>query len=261
MEQAVTRRRAGLRTAAALAVGALGLVATAGPAFAGGGGGHGDGDYEEAPEPDTHHDVPEHGSCDDYVPECPNEFTIGLEALFEVGDILNDEESGLEVTITAVGLDAEGNVTFDLTTNYPVSSVFVRSGDEGQLFELEAATTAVEGLVSLGASISEISFCFEKPDTPPGTPPPSTTPSTTPDSSTTSSTTPDSSTTTAPEETTTTAPSSTVTTEPSTTTTTGEELPRTGSNSTMIMVMVGAALLAVGAALVLGTRRVWHNRA
>lgn len=111
-------------------------------------------------------------------------------------------------------------------------------------------------------AISHITICWD--DENPGT-------TTTTAQETTTTTAPEeTTTTTAPEETTTTmapssssssAPSSTVTTAPTTTTTTGEELPNTGSNSTMMLVGIGTALLAAGAGLVFATRRYWHRTA
>jgi LPXTG-motif cell wall-anchored protein len=109
--------------------------------------------------------------------------------------------------------------------------------------------------------IESVSFCYDDEFTPPTTvvpttaPPETTTPSTAPPST-------EAPTTTVVEETTTTtapvastAPSST--TPPTTETPTGG-LPKTGSN-TGLLVAVGAGLLAIGGALVASKRQIWRR--
>lgn len=264
MNHPVTRSRRAAKTAAALACGAVGLGFAAGPAAAEG---HGGG--VELPDPETHTNLSAHVSCGDLTPEpeCPNEFTIDVAAGLELltTGTYTDAETGLEVTIGGVSINADGQAVFDFTSNLPVNSVFVRDGREGELYEFDQAVTSAEAVVSLTAAISELSFCYddEEPpgdDTPPTSGPDDTTPPTTPEPTTPPAD--DTTTTSKPEETTTTvAPSTSVTTTPSTTISSDEELPNTGSNSTMVLVAVGAGLLAAGAALVLGTRRMWRRAA
>ncbi len=112
--------------------------------------------------------------------------------------------------------------------------------------------------------IESISFCYDDGETPPSTTPPSTTPpSTTPPSTTPPST--EAPTTTVVDQTTTTeAPQQTTvapTTTPSTTVPDNEgDLPRTGSN-TGLLVAVGVGLLALGGVLLATKRQLWSRLA
>jgi LPXTG-motif cell wall-anchored protein len=151
-----------------------------------------------------------------------------------------DPESGLVVTITAVAPGAGGDpATISLETSFPISAVLVKSGPGGILYTSEPPTTTWTGLASPNPGISHIELCWNEVDT------------TTSSSSTTTS-----STTTTSSSTTSTVPDSTVTTLVGgvTTTVPGGELPETGNNTTPLLV-AGAALLAVGTALVAGTKR------
>lgn len=164
------------------------------------------------------------------------------------------------------------NKRFDWSSTVGIDAIFVKGGAGAggsyyYYFDGEELTEDVDYTVppyndSTKNAISHITICWD--DENPGT-------TTTTQASTTTTTAPEeTTTTTAPEETTTTtapssssssAPSSSVTTAPTTTTTTGEELPNTGSNSTMMLAGLGAALLAVGAGLVFATRKFWHRAA
>jgi len=161
---------------------------------------------------------------------------------------------------------------FNWTSNVGIDAIVSKGGDGAggsyyYYFDGEELTEDVDYTVPPWGqwdrnSISHVTICWDDEDAPETT----TTTSTTMPEETTTTTAPPTTDTTAPPSSdttaTTVAPSSTVTTAaPTTTTTVGEELPETGSNSTMMLVALGAALLAVGAGLVFGTRRFWHRNA
>jgi LPXTG-motif cell wall-anchored protein len=258
MNHPVTRPRRAVRAAGALACGAVGVLVAAGPAAAEG---HGGG---RLPDPETHTNLSAEVRCGDLTPEadCDHEFTIDVAAgldLLTTGTY-TDAATGLAVTIGGLHVNADGRAVVDLTSNLPLNSVLVRSGPRGELYEFDDAVTSVDALVALTATIGELSFCYDEPPddgvppTEPSTPPTEPSSTTQPAGTTPTTVKP-------PEDTTTTTAAPSTTSEPSTTTTMGEELPETGSNSTMVLVAVGAALLAAGTGLVLGTRRVWRRHA
>ncbi len=109
--------------------------------------------------------------------------------------------------------------------------------------------------------LESISFCFDEEKTPPSTVP-STTSSSVEDTTSTSveettSTSMESTTSTSTTMAPSTVPSSTT---PPTTTPPSGGLPRTGSN-TGLLVAIGAALLAIGGVLVAGKRQIWRGNA
>jgi LPXTG-motif cell wall-anchored protein len=183
-------------------------------------------------------------------------FEFKIDSQPEAGTTYEDPNSDFEVTITEV---VEGNpMTFSFESNIAVSAVFVKAGDGGILYTFEPPTTTGTDLASPKDSISHVSFCWNE------------------DHETTTTTAKDTTTTTEAETTTTTEHGTTTTTEHGTTSTTagqggtsttvqavggtttttqpGGELPRTGTNTGLILAL-GAGLLAGGVALIAATRR------
>jgi LPXTG-motif cell wall-anchored protein len=108
--------------------------------------------------------------------------------------------------------------------------------------------------------IESVSFCYDDEFTPPTTEVPTTTPPTT-ETPTTAPPTTEVPTTVVEETTTTTAPVASTapsSTTPPTTETPSGGLPKTGSN-TGLLVAVGAGLLAIGGALVASKRQIWRR--
>ena len=206
-------------------------------------------------------------------------FEFKIDAQPEAGTTYDDPDSDFEVTITDVD---DGNpMTFSFESNIAVSAVFVKAGPGGILYTFDPPSTSGTDLASPRDSISHVSFCWdedhgtttttEKPTT-------STTEhetTTTTEHGTTTTTEHGTTTTTEHGTTTTTEHGTTTTTEHGTTSTTAGHggtstttpgvrpttpttqpaaLPRTGS-TTWPMVALGAGLLAGGAAIVFGTRR------
>jgi LPXTG-motif cell wall-anchored protein len=242
----------GLGTIAAGSVVLLGALS--GPAAAG----------DEA-EPPSGTPVEGNPTCGE-LGEFDSEFKIDSQP--EAGTTYDDPNSDFEVTITDVGDGDPMTVSFE--SNIPVAAVFVKAGPGGILYTFEPPSTTGTDLASPKDSISHLSFCWNddqatttttehdgtttttEHDTTTTTEHDGTTTTTEHDTTTTSevdSTTP----TTQPDGSTTTAPDVGGTT-PSTQPAAAGELPRTGSN-TGLLVAVAAGLVACGAALVVVTRR------
>lgn len=187
----------------------------------------------------------------------------------EAGETYDDPNSDFEVTITDVGDGDPMTVSFE--ANMPVEAVFVKAGPGGLLYVFDPPSTTGTDLASPKDSISHLSFCWNEDQGTTTTTEHETT--TTTEHETTTTTKVDGTTTTTEHDTTTTSQvtGTTPTTQPGQTTTVpdvegttpstqpvGEgELPRTGSN-TGLLIAVAAGLVACGAALVVVTRRMRH---
>jgi hypothetical protein len=178
-------------------------------------------------------------------------FEFKIDEQPEAGTTYEDPNSDFEVTITEV---VAGNpMTFSFESNIAVSAVFVKAGPGGILYTFDPPTTTATDLASPKDSISHVSFCWNEQ-------PGSTTTTTAQDTTTTT------------EGTTTTTEGTTTTTEGGTSTTSttlvgqvsvpttqaavegAGGLPRTGGNTGPALIL-GAALLTGGVALVVATRR------
>ncbi len=179
-----------------------------------------------------------------------------------------DESDDATVTVTI-----EGGTLLQWESTIGIDAVLVKgsNAENGSYFYLYAPSADDEEETSdyhLGVppwndaeqnTIAGVQFCYDDEYTPPSSTSSSTTSSTTEASSTTSSTeAPTTTSSTMPSSTSssveaTTPPTEAPTTAPPTTQPVGEQLPRTGSN-TLPLVAGAAALLAVGAAAVLGRR-------
>ena len=243
----VSSRRRVAGGLAAVAAGAIALVG-AFPGAAGASSATGGGDLP------FDHPCPEEGYYFQWGHDAPN----NQESI--PGTHTQDDFS---VEISNVRVE-DGHKTFDFTTSVPVSAVFVmgnpRSDPEGNSYDYEPAVTEGSGLASGDQWVKHVVFCTAPP-------PPTVTSTSTTEAPTTTSTT--ASTVPPSSETTVTTPPTSVedttpsteapTTAPPTTQPIGEELPRTGNN-TMPLVAGAGALIAVGAAAVVG-RRYLQNRA
>lgn len=266
------RRRAATGLAAMSAGAALLVVGVAGPASA-----HGDQEPEE-PKAPVDKSCPELAELyevdqdwDEYkITELPDD---EVETDFTVDDKGTEDTS--DDAVVRIKLTSEGSI-LEWWSTFPIDAVYVNgsNADYGSYFYLYAPGADDEGATHdyhLGVppwnnphknTIKSVSFCYDKPETPPSTVPSTTTPSTVPPTTAPPSTT-EAPTTSTPEETTTTtapAPSTSEapTTTPPTTETPGGGLPKTGSN-TGLLVAIGAGLLAVGAALVASKRQIWRR--
>jgi LPXTG-motif cell wall-anchored protein len=186
---------------------------------------------------------------------------------YTISDRGTPDDTSDDAVIT---LDVTGPKNFDWTSNVGIDAIAVAGEDtenyathiyyyEGDELTEDIDYSSAPYSEPHTNPIATITLCWDDEHQPPDT-------TTTTEGTTTTTAPPDTTTTSAPPDSTSssssapsTAPSST--TMPSTTTTTGEELPDTGSNSTMMLAGLGAALLAVGAGLVFGTRRFWHRNA
>ena len=171
-------------------------------------------------------------------------FDFKIDEQPEAGTTYEDPNSDFEVTITEV--TAGDPMTFSFESNIAVSAVFVKAGPGGILYTFDPPTTIGTDLASPKDSISHVSFCWNGEQ-----------------GSTTTTTEEDTTTTTEKDTTTTTEGGSTTTS----TTLAGQVsvpttqaavegaggLPRTGGNTGPALAL-GAALLAGGVALVVGTR-------
>jgi LPXTG-motif cell wall-anchored protein len=190
----------------------------------------------------------------------------------EAGTTYDDPNSDFEVTITDVGDGDPMTVSFE--ANMPVAAVFVKAGPGGILYTFEPPSTTGTDLASPKDSISHLSFCWNDDQATTTTTEHDGTTTTTEHDGTTTTTEHDGTTTTTEHDGTTTTSEvdgTTPTTQPDGSTTTapdvgattpstqpvGGELPRTGSN-TGLLVAVAAGLVACGAALVVVTRRMRH---
>jgi LPXTG-motif cell wall-anchored protein len=254
------RRRAATGLAAMSAGAALLVVGLAGPASA-----HGDQEPEkpEAPVDLTCLEVADHYEIDQdwtefKVSEVPEE---GVKTDYQVG-----ETGTVSIKITDNGAILEWWSTFGIDAVY----VNGTNASEGSFFYLyeqgeqgEATHDYHLGVPPWGEShknkIKSVSFCYDDENVPPSTTSSTTTSSSIPEE-TTSTTVEETTTTTVVEETTTTtapAPSTAPTSTPPTTSP-GGDLPKTGSN-TGLLVALGVGLLAVGAALVAARRQIWSR--
>jgi LPXTG-motif cell wall-anchored protein len=244
---------------AAVAAGATALVGafpgTAGAATATSAGGGSDLPFE--------HPCPEDGWYFHWGPT--NQETVPGE--HHQDDPAIDEPSSDEdfsVTISNIRVE-DGKKTFDFETSVPVRHVFAmgypNTDHTGNSYDYEPPVTEGTAQVNDDTYIKHVVFC-------PAPPPPSTTSSSTTSTSTTSTSTTTSTVPPSSETTVTTPPTSVEdttpsteapTTAPPTTQPVGEQLPRTGNN-TMPLVAGAGALIALGAAAVLG-RRYLQNRA
>jgi LPXTG-motif cell wall-anchored protein len=197
-------------------------------------------------------------TCDD-LGDFDFEFKIDSQPV--EGMTYSDPNSDFEVTITDV---VAGNpMTFSFESNIAVSAVFVKAGNGGILYTFDPPSTVGTDLASPKDSISHVSFCWNGGQSTTTTTEQGTTSTT---EHGTTSTTQGTTTTTSKETTTTTVQGSTSTTViqgqvtvPTTTTTQpGGGLPRTGSNTGPAL-LLGAALLAGGVALVVAARRFRHS--
>jgi hypothetical protein len=185
----------------------------------------------------------------------------------EAGATYDDPSSDFEVTITDVG---DGDpMTLSFESSLPVSAVFVKASTGGILYTFEPPSTTGTDLASPRDSISHVSFCWNEDQGTTTTTEHDDTTTTTEGDTTTTSEQDDTTTTTGQDGTTSTSEvDDTSTTQPGESTTTvpevegttpstqpiGDELPRTGSN-TGLLVAVAAGLVGCGAALVVTTRR------
>jgi hypothetical protein len=191
----------------------------------------------------------------------------------EAGTTYEDPNSDFEVTITEVGDDDPMTVSFE--ANIPAAAVFVKSGPGGILYTFEPPSTTGTALASPNDSISHLSFCWNDDQATTTTTEHDGTTTTTEHDATTTTTKVDGTTTTTEHDATTTTSEvddTTPTTQPGGPTTTapdvaettpstqpaGDELPRTGSN-TGLLLAVAAGLVACGATLVIATRRMRHS--
>jgi LPXTG-motif cell wall-anchored protein len=253
----VSSRRKVAGGLAAVAAGAIALVG----AFPGPAGATGDGDHGDLP---FEHPCPDEGYYFVFGHELPNnqESIPGTHTQDEA-EMAAEGDFSVEISNVQV---VDGHKSFDFATSVPVSAAFVmgnpRSDPEGASYDYEPPVTEGTGLTSGDQWVKHVVFCV--------TPPPPTTESTTTTTeATTTTTVEETTTTTAPPTSETTAPPTSVedttpttappTTAPPTTQPIGEELPRTGNN-TMPLVAGAGALIAVGAAAVVG-RRYLQNRA
>jgi LPXTG-motif cell wall-anchored protein len=252
------------RVAGGLAAVAAGAIALAGafPGAAGATSATGDGDHDDLP---FEHPCPDEGYYFVFGHELPNN-QESIPGTHTQDEAAMAAEGDFSVEISNVQV-VDDHKSFDFTTSVPVSAVFVmgnpRSDPEGNSYDYEPAVTEGTGLTSGDQWVKHVVFCV--------TPPPPTTESTTTTTEATTTTTVEETTTTsAPpsSETTVTTPPTSVedttpttapTTAPPTTQPIGEELPRTGNN-TMPLVAGAGALIALGAAAVIG-RRYLQNRA
>jgi hypothetical protein len=202
--------------------------------------------------------------------EFDSEFKIDQQP--EAGTTYDDPNSDFEVTITEIG---DGNpMTVSFSANMPVAAVFVKSGPGGILYTFDPPSTTGNDLASPNDSISHVSFCWnDDQGTTTTTEHDGSTTTTEHDGTTTTTKVDDTTTTSEVDDTTTTSEvhGTTPTTQPGGPTTTapdvagttpstqpvGDELPRTGSN-TGLLVAVAAGLVACGATLVVATRRMRH---
>jgi LPXTG-motif cell wall-anchored protein len=140
--------------------------------------------------------------------------------------------NGLTVTITditIVGEKQDKHMLVSFTTNIPVSAVYVKAANGGNLYTFNPPVTSASGLESPKDSISHLTFCWSDETT--TTTAKETT--TTTAEETTTTTAEETTTTTAEETTTTTAEETTTTTKPDdTTTTTAEETTTTTAEET-----------------------------
>jgi LPXTG-motif cell wall-anchored protein len=216
-------------------------------------------------EPPTGTPVEGNPTCAD-LGEFDSEFKIDGQP--EAGQAYEDPNSDFEVTITDVGDGDPMTVSFE--ANMPVAAVFVKAGPGGLLYVFEPPSTTGTDLVSPKDSISHLSFCWNEDQRTTTTTEHETT--TTTEHETTTTTKVDGTTTTTGHDTTTTSQVSgtTPTTQPGQSTTTAPdvegttpstqptgaegELPRTGTN-TGLLLAAAAGLVACGGALVVATRR------
>ena len=198
---------------------------------------------------------------------------------FKISDLPEDEVK------TDYTVDDTGTVSIKITddgsilewwSTFGIDAVYVNgtNADEGSYFYLYEQDGHPEAThdYHLGVppwntpnknQIKSVSFCYDDEGKPPETTvPPTTTPPTTEAPSTTEAPTTSTPETTVPESTTSTAPAVVTTTPPTTTPPTTEApsggLPKTGSN-TGLLVAIGAGLLAIGAALVASKRQIWKR--
>ena len=215
--------------------------------------------------------VPGNPTCAE-LGEFDAEFKIDSQP--EEGETYDDPSSDFEVTITDVGDGDPMTVSFE--ANMPVSAVFVKAGPGGLLYVFDPASTTGTGLASPKDSISHVSFCWDGGQATTTTTEHDGSTTTTEHDGSTTTTEHDGSTTTTEHDgstTTTEHDGSTPTTEPGGSTTStpevegttpstqpvgDDELPRTGSN-TGLLIAVAAGLVACGAALVVTTRRMRHT--
>jgi LPXTG-motif cell wall-anchored protein len=255
------RRRAATGLAAMTAGAALLVVGIAGPASA-----HGDQEPEkpEAPVDLTCLEVADHYEIDQdwtefKISELPEE---EVKTDYQVG-----ETGTVSIKITDNGAILEWWSTFGIDAVY-VNGTDATKGSYFYLYEQgeqgEATHDYHLGVPPWGEShknkIKSVSFCYDGEEVPPTTSS-STTTSSIPEE-TTSTTVEATTSTTVVEDTTTTTEAAAPTTSPSTTPPTtespGGDLPKTGSN-TGLLVVLGAGLLAIGGALVAARRQIWNR--
>jgi LPXTG-motif cell wall-anchored protein len=129
----------------------------------------------------------------------------------------HDGPNGFQITISNLT-----SHSFDWSSNFPVSSVFVKAGDGGFWYQYNPPATGDTNVGALGQqAISHISFCYVTGTTTTTAAPTTTTtaPTTTTTAAPTTTTTAPTTTTTVAPTTTTTAPTTTTTAAPTTTTT------------------------------------------
>ena len=255
------RRRAVVGMAAMSAGAALVVVGVAGPASA-----HGD---QEPEQPKAPVDLSCVELADFY--EVDQQWTE-----FKISDLPDSEDKtdyAVEGTGTvSIKITEEGSI-LEWWSTFGIDAVYVNgtNADYGSYFYLYAPGADDEeathdyhlGVPPWGEShknkIKSVSFCYDDENVPPSTTSSTTTSSSIPEE-TTSTTVEETTTTTVVEETTTTtapAPSTAPTSTPPTTSP-GGDLPKTGSN-TGLLVALGVGLLAVGAALVAARRQIWSR--